>query len=48
MGKEESKKESQAEKPSKVKNTVMLIMKIIVGLGFLYFIYSAVANKFGW
>jgi hypothetical protein len=47
MGDKESKNENQAETPSKVKNTVNLIVKIILGLGFAFFIYRAIASKYG-
>ena len=45
MGNKESKNENQAESPSKVKNTVNLIVKIILGFGFTYFIYRAIAQQ---
>lgn len=48
MENEESKNENQAEAPSKIKNTINLIVKIIFGLGFIFFIYKAAAYKFGW
>ena len=48
MGNKESKNENQAESPSKVKNTINLIVKIIIGFGFIFFIYRAIAHKYGW
>lgn len=48
MGNKESENENQAEAPSKVKNTINLIVKIIFGLGFIFFIYKATAYKYGW
>lgn len=48
MGNKESKNENQAEAPSKVKNTTNLIVKLILGFGFIFFIYKAIAYKYGW
>jgi hypothetical protein len=47
MENKESRNENQAETPSKVKNTVNLIVKIIIGLAFLLFICAAIAHKYG-
>jgi len=43
----ESKNENQAKVPSKVNNTVSLIVKIIFGLGFIFFIYKAIVHRYG-
>jgi hypothetical protein len=48
VGNKESKNENQAESPSKVKNTINLIVKIVIGFGFIYFIYRAIAHNYGW
>ena len=48
MENEESKNENQTEVTSKVKNTINLTVKIIFGLGFIFFIYKAAAHKYGW
>ena len=48
MGNKESKNENQTETPSKVKNIVPLIAKIILSLGFLFIIYQLAGRKWGW
>jgi hypothetical protein len=40
MGNKENNNENQTEIPSKVKNIVLLIAKIILGLGFLFMVYK--------
>jgi hypothetical protein len=47
MEDKESKNENQAKVSSKVKNAVNLIVKIVFGLGFIFFIYKAIAHRYG-
>jgi hypothetical protein len=48
MDNKESKNKDQAKTPSKPKNMVIRIVKIIFGLGFIFFLYKALGNRFGW
>ncbi len=45
MENKESKNENQAEAQSKVKNVINLIVKIVLGLGFIFFIYKAIVHR---
>jgi hypothetical protein len=48
MDNEESENKNQAETRSKVKNMVIRIVKIVFGLGFIFFLYKALGNRYGW
>ncbi|MCX5806146.1 MAG: hypothetical protein NT010_08795 [Proteobacteria bacterium] len=43
----ENENENQSEVPSKVKKTVSFIVKIVLGLGFIFFIYKAIVHRYG-
>jgi hypothetical protein len=42
-----SKNENQAKVSPKVQNAVNLIVKIVFGLGFIFFIYNAIIHRYG-